>query len=511
MRENRIKLGQPPTGSAPLTSPYRQEPFTPSLPRLARVREGALALVLVARTVWADAALRRFYLRVAIAQSALTLFLGFFAIQSIFDDDGDDDQGGRHRRRRREAKGVVVSEVPGDQGIVIKGDKSTIVINPRGFDIRSNDEDSTPPGAESAESAEADDAPAPPGSEGAAAPASPSAPNRAKAPQPRFRVGPFRQGQGPRVSIHHTSDDDDDDSDEGASAAGDESDDDHESKGEVTTSSWGVQTRLAAFWRKLVTCYGALVAIGWVIVALSRDYHDAIAREASLRLNLPPEDPPLVPRVRLNLPWLKAKLKRRFRGFILFTLGVPPLWALSFFVVLPLMGINHLWSVFDTGPVISRLYGLLAALWGAYWLIVFTGAKTALAWAHERTATEPWYLRVWGSLTQRLPETFAWLPRGYGRAWWNMSQRVFSPTRCFEQAPYEFTGLAALRLLGSVPGLYPFVRPLVPVAAALLVTRHVPPPEPARPNTVPPAPGGGTPASWASWRPQPSSATRPEI
>ncbi|MCU0686388.1 MAG: hypothetical protein MUF34_29775, partial [Polyangiaceae bacterium] len=62
MRENRQKLGQPPTGSAPLTSPYRQEPFTPSLPRLARVREGALALVLVARTVWADATLRRFYL-----------------------------------------------------------------------------------------------------------------------------------------------------------------------------------------------------------------------------------------------------------------------------------------------------------------------------------------------------------------------------------------------------------------------------------------------------------------
>jgi hypothetical protein len=309
-------------------------------------------------------------------------------------------------------------------------------------------------------------------------------------------------------------DDDDDDGSNGASAAGSDNDDDREARedrGEVTTSRWGVQTRLAAFWRKLVAFYGALVAIGWCIVALSRDYHDAIAREASLRLNLPPEDPPLVPRVRLNLPWLTTKLKRRFRGFILFTLGVPPLWALSFFVVLPLMGINHLWSVFDTSSVISRLYGLLAALWGAYWLVVFTGAKTGLAWAHERTATEPWYLRVWGSLTQRLPEAFAWLPRGYGRAWSNMSQRVFSPTQCFEQAPYEFAGLAALRLLGSVPGLYPFVRPLVPVAAALLITRHVPPPEPAAPSVGPPAPGGGTPATWASWRPKPSSSTLPDM
>ncbi|HEU4533285.1 MAG TPA: hypothetical protein VFS00_04175, partial [Polyangiaceae bacterium] len=351
-----------PTESATLTSPYRQEPFTPSPRRLARLREGALALVLVARTVWHDVALRRFYLRVGAAQAIVTLVLGVFAALVIFEDD-DDRPGARHARLQRRAKSAVVTEEPDEQGIVIKGDQGTIVINPRGVDIRPNGS-------------------APAGDESAPAPASAS-------PRPgrHVEVRSGRDGKGPRVSVHVTTDDDDDhDEDDGATAArhdrphGGDADADAD---QATGGRPGAAARLMAFWGKLVTLYGALVAIGWGVVALSRDYHDVISREASLRLNLPPEDPPLVPRVRLNVDWIKTRLQRRFRGFMLFTLGVPPLWALSFFVVLPLMGINRVWAVFDSDSVVSRLYGLLAAGWGAYWLIVFTGAKTALAWADE--------------------------------------------------------------------------------------------------------------------------------
>ncbi len=487
MRENRFKLWSTPTGSALLTSPYRHPASPPSRTRVARVRDGAGALVLVAQTVWRDPGLRRFYLRVAITQALATLAIGLLVGWALFDDDD-----AAHRRAKGEhGKGVVVAVDEarhGDQGIVIESDKRTIVINPRGINIRAHQGAQTA-GVESA----------PPG-EGAAAPKNAASERRVRATAP----GRPAEGSGGADEVDDEGDDDDDEGGEksaGAARAGGpprvivrgtiDDDDEAETPPGKASPTPGRAERLLAFWGKVVRLYGALVVVGWGVVALSRDYHDAIGREASLRLGLPPEDPPIAPRVRLNVDWLKTKAKRRLRGFLLFTMGVPPLWALSFFVVLPLASIDHVWNVFDTSTVVSRLYGLLAAAWGAYWLTVFTGAKTALAWADEASAGEPWFLRVWGTLTRRSPRAVAWLPRGYGQAWHSMSRRVFAPALCVERAPYEFGGLAALRLLGSVPGLYPFVRPLVPVASALLITRHVPPPpappsEPARGAWPPP-------------------------
>lgn len=504
MSENRFKLWPTSTGSSLLTSPYRQDPtFTPARARLARMREGAGTLVLVARTVWADQALRRFYLRVAIAQSIATLALGVLAVVLVVVDDEDDRPG---RRAERAAKTAVLAAEghekdpkPG-RSIVIKGDKSTIVIGPAGVAVSSNEAAPAPAASEGAPEGEAA---LTPGSAGAGSTsATPAARAMARAAARLAAAAAAAEARG------NANDDNDDDNDDGdtkqtkpearpdprAVIATDEEND----NGDVPpAAARGRGDRLLAFWAKLGTLYGTLVAVGWCVIALSRDYHDAISREASLRLGLPPEDPPLVPRVRLNLPWVKTRLKRRLRGFLLFTLGVPPLWALSFFVVLPLDGIDYFWDVFDMGSVISRLYGLLAAAWGAYWLIVFTGAKTALAWADEHVAPEPWFLRLWGAFTRRMPAVIAWLPSGYGRAWTSMSRQIFAPAICFERAPYEFSGLAALRLLGSVPGLYPFVRPLVPVAAALLASRHAPPSPPS--SATPLGPGGG----WPPGRPAP--------
>jgi hypothetical protein len=469
MRENQSKLWPPSTERAALTTPYRQEPpAAPSPSRFERVREGASALVLVARTVWADLALRRFYLRVATAQAIVTLVIGLVVVSLFVDSDGDGEKPQKHKGTRSKTTIVTTDGASKrDQGIVIKNGKRAIVIGPRGVDVRPADSNAAaaPSGDPSARAPQAGHAADGEGDEDEDDDDD-KADDESKGRQKNKRKekgNDKRAESGPRVVVDGTMTLDDD---------GDEL--------PPATVGRGPGAWLKAFWGKVVAIYGIFVATGWCVVALSRDYHDAIGREASLRLNLPPEDPPVTPRVRLNVDWVKTRIKRRFRGFLLFTLGAPPLWTLSFFVVLPLMGINHLWEVFDTSAVVSRLYGLLAAAWGGYWLVVFTAAKTQLAWVNEHNAPEPWFLRLWGSLTQRLPGAVAWLPRGYGRAWRSMSRQVFSPADCFEHAPYEFSGLAALRLLGSVPGLYSFVRPLVPVAAALLAKRHCPlPPAPA--------------------------------
>lgn len=492
MRENQFKLWHPSTERAALTTPYRQEPpAAPSPSRFERVREGASALVLVARTVWADLALRRFYLRVATAQAIATLVIGLVAVSLFVDGDDEDEKPQKHKGTRSKTT-IVTTDDPSkrDQSIVIKKGNHTVVIGPKGIDVRPADSNAaaTPSGDASADAPQAghatsgeddednqdkaDDEGKGAGEdkdddEGKVDGTNANGEDRGKGKRKnkhKEKGNDKRAGSGPKVVVDGTMTIDDDDDDGPTSA----------------TVGRGPGAWLKAFWGKVVAIYGIFVATGWCVVALSRDYHDAIGREASLRLNLPPEDPPVSPRVRLNVDWVKTRIKRRFRGFLLFTLGAPPLWTLSFFVVLPLMGINHVWEVFDTSAVVSRLYGLLAAAWGGYWLVVFTAAKTQLAWVNEHKAPEPWFLRLWGSFTERLPSAVAWLPRGYGRAWRSMSRQVFSPADCFEHAPYEFSGLAALRLLGSVPGLYAFVRPLVPVAAALLAKRHCPlPPAPA--------------------------------
>jgi hypothetical protein len=518
MRDTRLFRPWPPsTKSALLTTPYRQAHPEAARPRLARLREGVDALVLVARTVWQDAGLRRVYLRVALAQLAAIVVFGTLAAGAVGDDDDEgqeatvsiDDgtpaggenvetaEGGEHTvvidRGRIDVKDGQHTVLIGSDGIDINDGKHAIVLGPKGFQVRAA---GSSPGA--APGASVPDGASP----GAAAPAE----GKAKAPAGHVSAKPPAARH--VASAPHRDDDDDD----AAEDAGEDEDEDDEAAkpaphrgprvivhGKVigeraerprahAARHRGLAARLRTIEGKIVTIYGIFVAVAWCVVALSRDYHDAIGREASLRLGLPPEDPPIVPRVRLNMPWVKTRLKRRVRGFMLFTLGVPPLWVLSFFIVLPLMGVNVLWSAFDTSSAVSRLYGLLAALWGAYWLVVFTGAKTALAWADERVAPEPWFLRVWGALTSRLPGAIAWLPRGYGQAWHRMSRQVFAPAICFERAPYELAGLAAIRLLGSVPLFYPFVRPLTPVAAALLVARHAPPTSQTPASAAPPAP-----------------------
>jgi hypothetical protein len=204
----------------------------------------------------------------------------------------------------------------------------------------------------------------------------------------------------------------------------------------------------AIYWAALLS---SLQIAQWIVIALSRDYHKALSREVSLRTGVAPEDEPLTPRVRLNASWLRRKMMRRWRALVVFALGLPVLWVLT--LLLP-------WS--------DRLFTMLMFLWGAWWFVVFTAGKSALAW-NEQAPREPWFLRGWNGLTSRVAPP-RWMLLGvYGSVWTKHTREVFAPAACVEQRPWGLMGLAVVRALAALPLVKCFLRPVIPVAAAHLL------------------------------------------
>ncbi|WP_224369387.1 hypothetical protein [Hyalangium versicolor] len=222
---------------------------------------------------------------------------------------------------------------------------------------------------------------------------------------------------------------------------------------EARATSKGFLARSLEFWAAL---FAVIQVAQWFVIALSRDYHDAISRDASLLTGLEPEDPPMTPRVRLDLKWVRNKFSRRIRAFTVFIVGVPVLYVLS----LPL-------------PFRHQIASVLISAWSAYWLVVFTTAKSAHAWTNSE-AGPPWFLRGWKWLTTRVPG-FRWgLLQGWGRFWERRTRSVFPPAAEMEKQPWAFAGLTVTRTLSMVPLVKCFLRPLIPVAAAhLLVSRRI--------------------------------------
>ncbi len=201
---------------------------------------------------------------------------------------------------------------------------------------------------------------------------------------------------------------------------------------------------LSAFW-------ATLGVIEWIVVALSRDYHDQLGREASLRSGAPPEDPERRPRVRLDLAWLRRKLFRKARGFVVIAIGLPIVYLAS---LTPF-----------AGKVLSPLLGVA---WTTYWIGVFTAGRTGFAWRTEGApgARDPWFMRFADRATQGTLLGRLGLPRLYVIVWRNVSAGLFAPARELEAHPYELFGIAAFRALLVVPGTYLFFRPILPVASA---------------------------------------------
>ncbi|MDY7225506.1 hypothetical protein [Hyalangium rubrum] len=230
------------------------------------------------------------------------------------------------------------------------------------------------------------------------------------------------------------------------------------------------QERLGFFARQLqlwAALFATMQIVQWVVIALSRDYHDAISRDASLLTAVEPEDEPLTPRVRLDVTWMQKKVSRRIRGFVVFAAGLPVLLLLA----APLCSVQNLLAVFI--PV-----------WSAYWLVVFTAGKSARAW-ESTSGRPPWFLRAWTWLTTRMPG-FRWETlQGYGRFWERRTLSVFSPAIEVEKQPWAFAGLALVRALAMLPLVKCFLRPLIPVAAAHLLVAHRAASTPASPVEAP--------------------------
>ncbi len=219
---------------------------------------------------------------------------------------------------------------------------------------------------------------------------------------------------------------------------------------------WGlaggdVHFQLANAHSVLAQMYGTLCIIEWCVIALSRQFHDAIGRDLALRAGDEPEDPERAPRIKLDIRWMWRKLQRRFRGMrAMFVCGV----ALAWISLIPAIG-NILFTV------------SLSAV-GFYWLVVSAAAKTRFAWQSEADplATDVRFVHGLEQVVAKLSTRWlGWLPR---LVRWG-TKRLFPPARIVDAQPGEFLGLGIVRALSVVPVLYLFVRPLMPVAAAHLV------------------------------------------
>lgn len=211
---------------------------------------------------------------------------------------------------------------------------------------------------------------------------------------------------------------------------------------------------LSRGWLYVVAFFSALHVSQWAVIALSRDYHTELARELSVLVGAKPEDEPLLPRIRFNMQWMRNKTLRRIRAALVFGVAVPLFWLAKPF------------------PLGKYMFPTLTFLWGAWWFLVFTAGKTARAWA-EQSPREPWFLRGWNWLAARMP-LLRWGPfRAYGSVWTTFTRPVFAPAACAERQPWPLSGLAVVRALAALPLVKCYLRPLIPVAASLLVT---PPP-----------------------------------
>jgi hypothetical protein len=228
-------------------------------------------------------------------------------------------------------------------------------------------------------------------------------------------------------------------------------------------------TRLGTSWRWLLALFAFLSAAEGVVVFFSRRWDDWLSFHASRLVAIVPEDAiPKTPKLAIDLRWLYRKLKRRFRGYVVFAAGLPALLPLRL--------------VPGAGPY---LFSIAATLWGWYWIGVFSAAKSAHAWADEDRALSPAPIRT---INERMSPHFVFGPlRWYGRTWARLTHGVNPAATTFERSPTAFLGLALARVVLSLPGLYLLARPIVPVAAGRLCAEADPAERFSLPRLLPPA------------------------
>jgi hypothetical protein len=209
-------------------------------------------------------------------------------------------------------------------------------------------------------------------------------------------------------------------------------------------------------WKAIVAFVGLLSVVEGIIVFFSRRWDDWLSFFISGLAGIRPEmaEPP-VRKLALDLKWLRKKLRRRIRGYIIFGSGMPLLYLLR---LVPMAG--------------DWLFAIAVTLWAWYWGGVFTASKSAHAWADDGVAPSPLVVR-------RFNAPFAsgwwwWPMRVYGRIWARLVRGVNAAAATFERSPAPFLGLALARAMLALPGLYLLARPIVPVAAGRICAESDP-------------------------------------
>ena len=215
----------------------------------------------------------------------------------------------------------------------------------------------------------------------------------------------------------------------------------------------GLVGRLGAVLALLAAIYASLATAQTVVLALSRDFHDALSRELSLLVHVAPEDPPMRPKVRLDLPWVRRKAKRRAWFFLGLMPGTALIYLVTRFV-----------------PFQDKVFSVLTAVWAAYWWMVMTAGQSARAWSPPETTPRPWYLRAWFTATESI--FFLRVFRWWGQIWERFARRFYGPSERVEEQPLEFAGLGLSRAVLLVPVLKLLFRPVFPVCAARLLVEH---------------------------------------
>jgi hypothetical protein len=210
-------------------------------------------------------------------------------------------------------------------------------------------------------------------------------------------------------------------------------------------------------WPSLSALYGALAIIESVLLAFTREHQHQIARQLCIETGGTPEHDEARPRVRLEWKWIRKKMRRKFRGtLILLSVWVPV-------------------TLLAAVPGIGRwLSPAAAALWGFYWLGVFTLGSTHLTWTNE-APEQPAFIRLCQAV--RPVPLVGWLVGLYGRLWARLVRDVRPACLTYERASIEGAGLALARMLTGLPVINGFVRPVVPVASQLALRDRYPPPD----------------------------------
>jgi hypothetical protein len=219
---------------------------------------------------------------------------------------------------------------------------------------------------------------------------------------------------------------------------------------------------------------GAMAVVEWLLIAFTRELHDAFTYALSVVVGVPPEEELPAPRVRLDVDWLITKLKRRVQGgFILLACILPPT-ALYLAVFAPLLVRLVKKSVVSSwmGPAFNAApHGLLLVA-SAYWVGVFVLGTSAHAWRDEE-APDPFFLRSLDRVAERFPRAGGPFHL-YARVLRRAVGLVKRPALIAERAPWETLGFVLLRGVIAFPGVYVLLRPLIPVASTVVIAARSP-------------------------------------